>query len=232
MFKKLLLVSLVFATINLHAQTVEEIIAKNVEAMGGAAKIVTLISAKKAGTINTQGQDFPITFTTVHQKGIRIDFEVMGTLNYYLANAEKGYIFMPISQMKKPKEMDTEKYISFAKQLDLQGVFMNYKERGIKIELAGTEKMNDMQVDKLKVTLKDGKLLDYFIDKKTSRVVKTIGMNRTSNGADVEVETLFSDYKQNADGYWFAYATTSTNGPITFETIETNIKIDESIFKP
>ena len=232
MFKKLLFSGLAFATLSVSAQTADEIVAKNIKAMGGAAKLATLTSVKMTGTMSAQGQDFPVTFTTLHQKGVRIEFEVMGTSNYYLANAEKGFIFMPIAQMQEPKEMEAEQYISFAKQMNLQGAFFNYKERGIKIELVGAEKMDGVEVDKLKVTSKEGKSSSYFIDKKTSRLVKTIGTGKGPDGTEMELESTFSDYKQNEGGYWFAYTLTTPNGPILFDKIETNITVDESIFKP
>jgi hypothetical protein len=232
MFKKLLFAGLAFATLNVSAQTADEIVAKNIEAMGGAAKLASLTSVKMTGTMSAQGQDFPVTFTTLHQKGVKIEFEIMGTSNYYMANAEKGFIFMPIAQMQEPKEMEPEQYSSFAKQMDLQGQFMNYKEKGTKIELAGTEKIDGAEADKLKVTTKEGKTSTYFIDKKTSRLVKTIGTGKGQDGTDTEMETTFSDYKQNDGGYWFAYSSSTPNGPLTFDKIETNVKVDESIFKP
>jgi hypothetical protein len=232
MFKKLLFAGLAFATLSVSAQTADEIVAKNIEAMGGAAKLATLTSVKMSGTMSAQGQDFPITFTTVHQKGVRIEFEIMGTSNYYVANAEKGFVFMPIAQMQEPKEMEADQYSSFVKQMNLQGAFTNYKEKGTKIELAGTEKVDGAEADKLKATNKEGKTTTYFIDKKTSRLVKTIGTGKGPDGTEMEMETTFSDYKQNEGGYWFAYSTTTPNGPLTFEKIETNVKVDESIFKP
>jgi hypothetical protein len=232
MFKKLLFAGLAFTALNVSAQTADEIVAKNIEAMGGAAKLATLTSVKMTGTMSAQGQDFPVTFTTVHQKGVRIEFEVMGTSNYYLANVEKGFIFMPIAQMQEPKEMEADQYSSFVKQMNLQGTFLNYKEKGTKIEFVGAEKVDGAEVDKLKVTSKEGKSSSYFIDKKTSRLVKTIGTGKGPDGTEMEMETTFSDYKQNEAGYWFAYSTTTPNGPITFEKIETNIKVDETIFKP
>jgi hypothetical protein len=232
MFRKLLFAALAFTALNVSAQTADEIVAKNIEAMGGAAKLATLNSVKMAGTMSSQGQDFPVTFTTLHNKGVRIEFEIMGTSNYYLANAEKGFVFMPIAQMQEPKEMDAEQYAGFARQMNLQGTFMNYKEKGTKIELAGTEKVDGYETDKIKATNKEGKISTYFIDKKTSRLLKTITTGKGPDGVEAEMETTYSDYKQNDGGYWFAYSTTTPNGPISFDKIETNIKVEETIFKP
>jgi len=51
------------------------------------------------------------------------------------------------------------------------------------------------------------------------------------NGTVTDVFTIFSNYKQNADGYWFAYTNTNNRGETNFDKIETNIKVDEVIFK-
>jgi hypothetical protein len=53
----------------------------------------------------------------------------------------------------------------------------------------------------------------------------------TVQGQEMDMETSFSDYKQNADGYWFAYTTTNMQGTITFDKTESNVKVDEAIFK-
>jgi hypothetical protein len=232
LFKKLLLAGLVFTSVGAFAQTADEIAAKNVESMGGAAKLATLNTVKMTGSMSSNGAEFPITMTKTHMKGMRIDFEVMGTSNYQLANADKGFVFMPIAQMPEPKEMEADQHKSFVSQFDLQGVFANYKEKGTTIEILGTEKVEGAETNKLKVTFKFGKSVTYFVEKATGRVLKTISSGKGPDGSDMELETNFSDYKQNADGFWFPYTMTTPNGPLTFEKIETNVKVEETIYKP
>ncbi|MEQ1554626.1 MAG: hypothetical protein ABL929_10630 [Ferruginibacter sp.] len=231
MFKKLLFAAFAFSTITASAQTVDEIVAKNIEAMGGAAKIATLTSTKMTGSMSMQGQEIPMTFTTLHQKGSRMDIEIMGTSNYQIITPEKGYMFFPIQQMTEPKEMEAEQVAAEQGRLNVQGVFYNYKENGTTIEFIANEKVDGVQAYKLKVTRKSGKSSFSFIDAKTGFVLKTISKAKGMSGDEEDMETTLSDYKQNKDGYWFPYTITSARGPIVFETIETNIKVDENIFK-
>lgn len=228
--KNLLIAGLALVSFSVKAQTADEIAAKNVEAMGGAAKIATLNSVKMSGNMSAQGTDVGITITRLQGKGMRLDLDIMGTSNYQLANTEKGFIYMPISGMTDPKEMDAETYKSISGQMDVQGALYNYKEKGNTVEYLGTEKVDGADAYKLKVTLKSGKVSTYYIDAKTNRLAK-ISSKVNVNGEDMELETSYSDYKQNADGYWFPYSTTNPNGTISFDKIETNLKIDESIFK-
>lgn len=229
--KNLLLAAFALTSLSATAQTADEIIAKNIEAMGGAAKIGALTSVKRTGNMSAQGMDIPIVMTVSHLKGMRVDIEVMGTSNYQIMTPEKGFMFFPIQQMTEPKELDAETVKSAQSQLDLQGPLFNYKDKGNTIEYVSTEKVEGSDAYKLKLTSKSAKTSYYFIDTKSNRIVKISGKSKGPDGEEMDVETFYSDYKQNADGYWFAYASTTPQGPMTFDKIETNVTVDENIFK-
>ena len=229
--KNLLLAALALTTLNVAAQTADEIIAKNVEAMGGAAKIASLKTVKKTGNLSMQGMDIPMVFTVSQMKGFRLDVEVMGTSNYQIITPEKAFMFFPIQQMTEPKEMDTETVKGMQAALDIQGSLINYKDKGATVEFIGTEKVDGADAYKLKMTGKSGKTSFHFIDVKTNRLVKTSAKAAGPDGVEIDVESIYSNYKQNADGYWFAYATSTPQGPVVFDKIESNVVVDENIFK-
>jgi len=242
MFKALLSAVVVFTAMAANAQTAvvanaipqtaDDIIAKNIEAMGGAAKIATLTSVKMTGSMSANGMDIPVTITKMHNKGMRLDIDIMGTSNYQIITPDKGYMFFPVQQMTEPKELDADMVASAQPQLDIQGGSLNnYKEKGTTVELVGTEKTEGTQAYHIKATLKNGKVNHYWIDTKTNRVLKSSSKAKGPDGNEMDYETVYSDYKQNADGYWFPYTVATPNGPISFDKIESNIAVDESIFK-
>jgi hypothetical protein len=47
----------------------------------------------------------------------------------------------------------------------------------------------------------------------------------------MDIVTSYSNYKQNADGYWFSYTSTGMQGTTDFSKIDTNVTVDDSIFK-
>lgn len=226
--KKILVAGFCFATLTVTAQTADEIVAKNIAALGGAEKLSSLKSVKMEGNLSTQGIDIPITLTKLHMKGMRMDLEIMGTANYQLANETKGWVFMPIQQMDAPQEMPAEQHKSIKSQMDVQGTLFNYKEKGYTVEYVGTEKLDGGDAWKLKV-IKNGEPSFYFIDTKTNLLVKT-SATREVNGQSMDIESVFSDYKKNADGFMFAYTTNTTQGNIVYDKISTNIPVDEKIF--
>ncbi len=229
--KNLVLAVFALTSLNVAAQNADEIVAKNIEAMGGAEKIASLKTVKRTGNMSMQGMDIPMVFTVSQMKGFRLDVEVMGTSNYQIVTPEKAFMFFPIQQMTEPKEMEPEAVKSMQSNLDIQGALLNYKEKGSTVEFVGNEKVDGADTYKLKVTTKTGKSSFYFIDVKTNMHVKTISKAAGPDGVEMDVETVYSDYKKNADGYWFAYGITTPQGPVVFDKIESNVTVDESIFK-
>jgi outer membrane lipoprotein-sorting protein len=168
--------------------------------------------------------------TRSHLIGFRLDMDIMGSSNYQMLNATEGWVFMPVMGMTEPKKMEDDQYKSASSQLDIQGALLNYKDKGTTIELLGKDKVDNAEAYKLKLTLKSGKVVTYFLDAKTYFLIKTASKQNVQ-GEEMDMETTFADFKQNADGFWFPYSTTSMQGTITFDKIETNVKVEDSLFK-
>jgi hypothetical protein len=214
-----------------QAQTMEEIISRHVEAMGGRQKIITLTSALMTGTFTATGTTSPITIaaTKKHMRGSRIDIEANGTSNFQLITPNSGWIFTPVQGDKEPRPLQEDQVKTGQVQLDLHGPFIDYKEKGNKIEMAGKETVDGVICYKLKVTAPNTNVTEYFISSKTNWIVKTrTKMFQFGNLEDVE--TLYSEHKQNADGYWFAYTNVGPRGTTRYENILTNVTVDEKIF--
>lgn len=226
--KTIFVAAMSFAAITVTAQTADEIVNKHIAALGGAEKLASLKTVKMEGNMSTQGIDVAITLTKKHMAGLRMDMEIMGTSNYQMATPTQGWVFMPVMQQTEPQAMDAEQIKSVQSQLDIQGALFNYKEKGFTIEALGTEKVDGKDVYKLKV-IKEGKDVFYFIDAASNFIVKT-SSKISAQGQEMDVETTFADYKQNADGYWFSYTNTTTQGTITFDKITSNLPVDDKLF--
>ena len=215
-FKTIFVAAMTLATTTLSAQTADEIVNKYVAAMGGAEKLSSLKTVKMEGNLSTQGIDVALTLTKKHMAGMRMDMEIMGSSNYQMANTTKGWVFMPVMQQTEPQEMEAEQVKSIQSQFDIQGALYNYKEKGYTVEYVGTEKL-------------DGKDVFYFLDVVSNFIVKTAS-KVSAQGQEMDIETSFADYKQNAEGYWFSYTNTTTQGVISFEKITANIPVEDKLF--
>lgn len=215
-----------------QAQTVEDIISKHIAAMGGREKIMTLSSALMTGTFTAMGTTSPINITTTkkHMIGSRIDIDANGTSNYQVITPKEAWIFTPVQGDKEPRPLVDDQAKALQVQLDLHGPFINYKEKGIKIEMSGKDAVEGVMCYKLKVTSPNTNVTVYYISSNTNQIVKT-STKMFQFGKLEDVETTYGDYRQNEDGYWFAYSSTGPRGATNYDKITANVAVDEKIFK-
>lgn len=215
-----------------QGQSMEDIINKHVEAMGGREKIITLSSALMTGTFTAMGATSPINITTTkkHMIGSRIDIEADGKNNFQVITPKNGWIFTPVQGDKEPRPLVEDQFKVGQVQLDLHGPFINYREKGIKVEMTGKDSVNGDLCYKLLVTSPNTNVTVYFINTRSNFIVKT-STKMFQFGALEDVETFYGNYKQNEEGYWFAYTNAGPRGTTNYDKITTNVPVDVNVFK-
>jgi len=211
-------------------QTVDDIINKYIDALGGKEKLASLKTIQMEGTLNTRGYDLPIKNVISHMLGSRLDIEVSGALNYQIVNTTKGVAFWPSLGMAAPEDMQPDQYRSALNKLDIQGSLNNYKEKGMTIELMGKQTIDSTEAYDLKVIFKNGITGNYYIDTRTNRLIKTL-LKLNLKGQDIEEVVRYADYKTVDGGYWFAHTITNSTGVINYTSIVVNKPVDEALFK-
>ena len=167
----LFIMAMIFAQFA-QAQTVDDVIEKHITAMGGKEKLATLNSFRMEGNLNYQGTDVGIVITKLHATGARTDISVSGTENYRIVRPANGTVFMPVFGQSTPTDMPSDQFKAEQVFLDLHGIFVDYKTKGIQVELSGKETVDGMECYKLKATFKNGNTTNFFIDTKTDRLYK------------------------------------------------------------
>ena len=208
----------------------DDIINKHINALGGREELLSLKTIRLTGTLTTQGFDVDVTITKSHLIGMRTDINIPGmSAGYRIVTPTKSINFLPFQGQSSPETTQAE---SSATQttLDIQSPLLDYRAKGTSVELLGTEKVDGEDSFKLKLTFKSGAVNTCFISSKTYLITKAT-TKMTINGEPTDMETTYSDYKKNADGYLFAYTTTNPAGVTNFTKIETNIAVDPAIFK-
>jgi hypothetical protein len=80
-------------------------------------------------------------------------------------------------------------------QADLDGYLIDYAAKGNKVELVGTEKVEDRDTYKIKLTLNSGKSMQVWIDSQTFLETKIEGTPRRLDGVYHQVEVYYRDYR-------------------------------------
>ncbi len=221
-----------FIAFNAGAQTVDEIIDKHIEALGGKDKLTALKSLRMETNLSVQGMDIPVITTRVHNVGQRVDISAMGMEGYVITTPTTGWTFMPFMGQTAAEAMPEEQVKESIDELDLQGSLLNYKEKGHTVELVGKEAVDGTECYKIKLTTKGGKVRTFFIDPKNYYIIRTVA-KATVNGQEQEVTINFSDFKKTEEGYVFPHSIGGAfgQGDMTVTKIEVNKPVDEKIFK-
>lgn len=229
--------------ISASAQTVDEVITKHIEAMGGSEKLKSLKSLYMEGVAVMQnGNEIISKIYKVQDKLLRREIEFgMGSATMIVTDKE-GWASNPRSGgafEALPKEAVESQQI----ELDLAGPLLDYAAKGHKVELLGKETVGSTEAYKIKLTPKAGKEIVYFIDSKDYYVVRQTlkgggmfggGQGRPNQGASAEVNISYSDFRKTPEGYVFAYTMSMGNSGnnMNFEKIEVNKPVDEKLYKP
>ena len=227
---KFSIVIIFFFGISAFAQTQEEIINKHIEAIGGRDAWAKLNSLRMEASMKMQGAEIKITFLQLHNKAMRQNINVMGMDGYQIMTQKEGWTFMPFQGQTKPEPMTADDVKNGQDDLNLQEDFLSYKDQGKKIEYLGKDDMDGTECFKLKMTDKDGKETSYFLDASSYLTLKQ-STKFTADGKEMEVATLFSNYKKLPEGIVYPMSVSGGWGDTEFTKVEVNVPIDEKEFQ-
>ena len=231
------ILALVFAQFA-NAQSVDEIINQYIIARGGKEKLNSIHSVYFEGTRQMMGNEVQVKVNKVDGKLNRVDFEFGGNSGYTILTPDKGWAYIPM-RSDKPEEMPEARVKSMQDQLDIAGPLVNYAAKGYKAELMGKDTVMGKEAYKIKLTNAAGKEITYYIDTKTNLLIQSRRMgetDRSGGGEAKEIITDYSDYKE-VNGVMFPHTIVTEGtgmgaGSMSFDKIEVNIPVDQSLYKP
>ena len=137
---KLLFISVLLSVSchNLFSQTLDEIVTKHIEAMGGKDNWAKIKSMKNKGEIKQQGLEIKISISQVDKKAQRYDVSLMGMSGYTIITNTEGWTYMPFQGQTKPEPFTEDDLKNSQDQLYIQDDFITYTELGKTLELVGT----------------------------------------------------------------------------------------------
>jgi outer membrane lipoprotein-sorting protein len=228
----LLLGSLLVLSSPLPAQTVDEILSKNVQARGGLQKIKSVTSMKLTGNIQgASGSAVAFTMQKKRPNLLRIDSTYRGKK---AAEGYDGNTGWQTSLIGDTVELLEDEIKNIREDAEFDGPLIDYREKGDTIELVGKDDVNGTAAHKLKITLNDGSAQFLFLDANSGLELKQTRKVK-QGGQEAEENIFFSNYKQvNGLTLPFSIKSTTAGKPdqqITIENVETNPVVDDSVFK-
>jgi len=237
MYRKLpFLAALLFFVSSLSAQTADDIVSGYIKARGGLDKIKSVKTERVTGTITGGGTGGPFLVERKRPLKLHMEIELAGqTLIRTYDGKSAGWIYNPFKPNPTVESMTEDDLKNILDEADFDGPFVDYKEKGNKIEFVDKEDVLNTPAYKVKLTNKNGDVSFFYFDTSTALLLKWEG-TRKIEGKDVPWESFFHDFREvNGLKYPFLIDSsapgTDQSQKITAEKIEVNIPIEDSRFE-
>src|SRR6266436_5020925 len=150
------------------SQTAEELVQKNIEAKGGMEKMKAIKTVRLTGKLDGGGG-----FTAVvgqenkRPNQGRETFTLQGMTQVQAYDGSTAWQIRPFGGRKDPQLMGEDDVRDLLIDADLDGPLVDYKEKGNKVDYLGHDIVDGDDALRLKVTLKNGDIIYYYLDPDT-----------------------------------------------------------------
>lgn len=217
-------------------QTADELVNKNIQAKGGLDKMKAIKSLRMTGKLTGAG-GFTATVGQEAQRPnlIRQTFTLQGLTAIQAYDGSTGWQIQPFGGRKDPDLMGEDDLRDLQIASDFDGPLVDYKAKGNTVEYLGHDIVDGDDALRLKVTLKNGDVIYYYLDPDTFLEIRT-ELQEFIRGSVKESQTDMGSYKPvNGVMYPFSITSGPKNDPTnsattTIQKMEANVTIPDSDF--
>jgi hypothetical protein len=238
------LVSLIFVALvtpaifaqDTNQPTVDQLVAKNVEAKGGATALRDLHSLRLTGKMLVQQGQIELGYSQIKKRPdeVRNEAALQGMTQIQAYDGKEGWRVSPFFGRKDPERMSADDVKALIEDSEIDGPLVDWKNKRSTVEYLGTEDVDGTPAHKLKVVRKNGDVSYVYLDPDHFLEIRVV-TGRMRHGAYEEVETDLGDYEK-AGGVFVptAIEVGRKGGPdkqrIIVDKVEANVPVDEAIF--
>jgi outer membrane lipoprotein-sorting protein len=215
-----LLSALVLAT-TCCAQTAQEIVEKNLQAVGGKDVIAGIKSLVVQSNIDIQGNPSPSTTTILAGKGYKNETDFMGTKIVTCITDKGGWMINPPMGAATATALPDDAVKASQSQLSIVPL-ASYASG--KLELLG----KDTADYKIKFTGAGGQAATYYINTKTYYVEK-VQVTATIAGQTQETTISFGDYRKTDSGLLYPFSISRVLPQYTLNIVVTSVVANKDI---
>jgi len=222
-------------SISSSSETAEELVNKNIEAKGGMDKIKAVKTRRMTGKLIGGGIMATAGEENMRPSLVRQTFSLQGMTAVQAYDGSAGWQIQPFGGRKDPEMMGEDDMRDLLIDSDFDGPLVDYKAKGNVVEYLGHDIVDGDDALRLKVTLKNGDILYYYLDPDTYLEIRK-ETQEFIRGSVRESASDLGSYKPIAGVmYPFSIASGPKNDPtswqtVTVEKIEVNVPLDESEF--
>jgi hypothetical protein len=220
-----------------RAPTVDELVAKNTQAKGGAETLRALQSLRLTGKMLVNEGQIELRYveTKARPNKIRTDAMLQGMTAVNAYDGKEGWRVSPFQGRKDPEKMSADDVKPLVEDADIDGPLVDWKSKGSIVDYLGTEDVEGTAAHKLKVVRKNGDVSFIYLDPDHFLEIRIL-TQRTQHGAQVEEETELGDYEK-VNGVFVPFAIDSgrkgdpDKQKIIIDKAEANVPVDDAMFR-
>lgn len=205
--------------------TADTLVARTLEASGGADKLRAITSMHTVGKLRLGGgiEAGTESFVMSPDKA-RFEFSLQGLTAINAWDGKQAWAIQPFQGRRDPQKTSDDDAKGLILAADIGGPLLDWKAKGSRIEYLGTEDIDGTDAHKLRITFKNGDSRVSFIDPDHFLEIR-IEDHQFIRGQEQVNTTDLGEYAL-VNGVYFPFE----QGQNHMESIEVNTPIDASIF--
>ncbi len=229
-------------TMTIWSQTIDGILGKYFESIGGLEKWKAVKTAKLTGTFPTPQGEFTFEMLRKAPNKFIISLDIMG--QKFVPQAYDGEIAWTINPFMgdpAPQKLPDDQVSSAKQEADFEDPFIDYAKKGSDVTFEGTSDVDGSKCYILKIIKNKGKgddesTMTYYLDAETYLPLMVKQYPKSGQMAGQEIEVHYSDYRDTGSGLLMPFVISTKSGgqsvqDIKFTAIELNGDISDDTFK-
>ena len=211
-------------------QPVDDLIARNLEAKGGAEKLKSVQSIKQVSQFTMSGMAATMTVYTKRPNRVRQEVKIAGQTVISAFDGVTSWIVNPMVGSDKPIAVTGPQADLLREQGDFDGPLVDYKTKGYTVELVGAETLGERKVNHLKLVTPSAQIVHLYLDATTNLEAK-----RLTEVQSLKLEQELGDYRP-VEGVMIPFhVRLLVNGvpqsEMKVQSVQFNVTMDDAIFR-
>ncbi len=212
-----------------QAQTVDEIVARNLQARGGLEKFKAVESIKQTSHLKIQGMNATLTLYAKRPNLSRQEVTIAGASMIAAFDGVNAWGINPTTGQTTPQALTGQAADQARREADFDPPLLDYAAKGTKVEFIGNEPDGARTLIHLRITDKAGVVINCYLDSQTALEAKIVTQSPAG-----PTETRLSDYR-DVGGLKMPFSIRTTAAGVVVadlivDTIEFNVVMPASLF--
>lgn len=217
----------------------EQIVARNVEARGGAdawRKVQSMVWVGRVDSPNAPAPGLPFMLALKRPDRTRFEITVLNRVVAHVFDGKEGWKVRPASGGAPDLRPDTGDEVKFSRDEQvIDGPLLDHDAKGISVALEGTDKVDGHDAYRLAVRMPSGAQRHVWVDAHSFLEVKYDREVRGASGRAATIEVMYRDFR-DVDGLRIPFviesgaAGTDKKDRLVIDKVTLNPPLDDMAF--